>query len=88
MYNNILYPQHISWNSLKDSIFVFDEITNKMYLLKGVSREFWMLILHNNDFDDIIKTLAENKNIEYSVMRNDILQITKRLVKNNLLIWS
>jgi hypothetical protein len=69
-------------------MFVFDEITNKTYLLKGLSRDFWLLIEENNIFPDIVKMLSEKRDIEYSVMENDIVQLTKKLVKNNLIIWS
>lgn len=88
MNNNISYSQNISWNLIKDNLFVFEEITNQTYLLKGLSREYWILIQHNNDLRDIIKTLAEFSNKEYSVIENDVIQITNRFVKNNLLIWS
>lgn len=88
MYRNILYPKSISWTLLNDNMFVFDEITNNTYLLKGLSRDFWLLIEENNIFPDIVKMLSEKRDIEYSVMENDIVQLTKKLVKNNLIIWS
>lgn len=88
MYRNILYPKSISWTLLNDNMFIFDEITNNTYLLKGLSRDFWLLIEENNIFQDIVKMLSEKRDIEYSVMENDIVQLTKKLVKNNLIIWS
>ncbi|KWX75485.1 hypothetical protein AMQ84_17855 [Paenibacillus riograndensis] len=88
MLSNVVYSKNISWTLLSDSMFVFDEITNKMYLFKGLSRDFWLLIQNNSNISDVIKKLAETNNVEYTFMENKVVQITNKLVKKNLLIWS
>lgn len=88
MKNKINYPKNVSWNLLKDSMFVFEETSNKTHLLKGLSKDFWLSIQTTNDLSEIIENLAKNHNIELSIMESDINKIVARFMKNNLLIWS
>lgn len=85
MYRNIFYSKHISWSLIKDEVFVFDEIIDKIYIFKGLYKEIWLLLNEINSFKDITSKLEEKYVGDQSVMVNDITNILDKFTKNNLL---
>jgi hypothetical protein len=49
------YTENISWVSLDDIIFVFDEIENKMFVLEDIAKDFWLMIQNRISFSEIIE---------------------------------
>lgn len=81
----IYYSKNISWTLLVDEIFIFDEETNEMFLLRGIMKEFWLLISKTENYNEIINTLAMKNNFEKDIY-NKILSKTKELCNKNLII--
>ncbi|MNO42839.1 hypothetical protein D3C76_330400 [compost metagenome] len=85
---DVFYSKNISWVLLGDEVFVFDEITDKIYLFKDLSKEFWLLIQKNKRLADIIFQLAEKYNVDFLRIKNDITKLAAKFAKNNLIVWS
>lgn len=83
----VFYSKNVSWVVLSDYVFVFDEITNTIYSLADISKDFWLLIQNNEVLLDVIQELTERYDVEYDIIKSDIVEFTEVLVKNNLLIW-
>lgn len=82
----IRYSKNISWTLLCDEIFIFDEITNELTLLKGMLKDFWILLLKTDNFDEIITTLSTKyKNDEEEIIKEVIIKI-KELRRKNLIV--
>ncbi|GJM70761.1 hypothetical protein HMSSN036_29770 [Paenibacillus macerans] len=86
--SDVFYSKNIAWILLGDEVFVFDEITDKVYLLKDLSKEFWLLIQENTRLMDIIHQIAESYNVDFMKVENDITKLARKFVENNLIVWS
>ncbi|WP_068619659.1 PqqD family protein [Paenibacillus tuaregi] len=86
--SDVFYSKNIAWILLGDDVFVFDEITDKVYLLKDISKEFWLLIQEKKKLMDIIHQIAESYNVDFIVIKNDITKLARKFVENNLIVWS
>lgn len=84
--NKISYSKNISWTVLDDEVFIFNEITNELSLLKGIMKDFWLLLSNTESFDEIITILTTEYTEENTeIISNRILRKIKELVNKNLI---
>lgn len=84
--NKIRYSKNISWTLLGKEIFIFDETTNELTLLKGIMKDFWILLSKTENFNEIITILSTKyKENEEEIREKAILKI-KELTRKNLLV--
>ena len=85
MKNKLKYTRNISWQILKEEIFVFDEITGNIHILKGVSKSCWLYIDMNLSIQEIIEKIK----IEYTEndIENKVEKILAGYVEKNFVEW-
>ncbi|GEM_PF-5277297 len=84
--NKIQYSKNISWTLLGNEIFIFDETTNELTLLKGIMKDFWMLLSKTESFDEIITFLSTKYKDNKERISEKIIIKIKELTRKNLLI--
>lgn len=84
---NVFYSNKISWVELNEYVFIFDELTNIIYSLEDISKEFWLLIQKNKGIGDIICELSEKYEVDFITIKDDITEFAEMLVNSNLLVW-
>lgn len=84
--NKIHYSENISWTLFDNEVFVFNEITNELSLLKGIIKDFWMLLSKTNDFDEITTILAKEYSKNADIINVKLLKKISELANKNLII--
>lgn len=79
---NVYYAKDISWTLLDNEVFVFNEKTDKIYVLRGMAKDFWMLISQYNDIEHIIETLSE----KYPEKKTNLIKKVMQYVGDGLII--
>ena len=77
---SVTYANNISWGMINNEVFVFDEEIKKIFLLKGVEKDIWLIIENNNQIADITDLLLKSGLIN----DNKIFEIIEKLVRKNL----
>lgn len=83
--NKIRYSENISWVLLIDEVFIFDEITNELYLLKGIMKDFWLLLSKTESFNEITTMLATKYNENAENITAKVLRKIRELRIKNLI---
>ncbi len=84
-YENIKFPEHISWTKLNNRVFVFNEITNDVYMLKGIQKDVWLFIEQKYDFNKILHELSEKYDIELHKVQDKLIKIIESYLSKNIL---
>lgn len=86
--NIYTFPQYISWQieHSKDMVYILDKRMSQFYYFDGVSKEMWLLIEKKYSFDEIIKKLHEQYDIEYDMLRTDVIDFLDELLAKGLII--
>ena len=45
--NSIKFPDYISWSLLCNEIFVFNELSGEITVLRGFSKDLWLFLEQN-----------------------------------------
>jgi len=56
----IKYPKHLSWTILGKEVFIFDETTDEIHVLKEDLREIWVYIEQASKVLDVIKEVCSS----------------------------
>lgn len=80
------YCKWISWHKTKEKIYIFDERSNEMFVLKGVAAIIWTLIGTQKSCN-MIEDILVNKysDIDRSVICADLNAFLKKMVEMELL---
>lgn len=56
------FSNRISWQEMKDYVYVINEEANKIYFLRGMSKRVWLLIdgVQVGTFEDIYRELKSD----------------------------
>ncbi len=82
---NVDYKKNISWGKIDNEIFVFNESTQEIFVLKGFNKDLWLTIEKKKAIKDIYSIL----NVIYTNNTNnllfDIIKQINRLFEQGLL---
>lgn len=85
MDTKIYYSKNISWQVVDDELYIFEEISGKLYLYTGIQKDFWLMISKENNLNKLINFIEEY----YKINSNEKLKIEKliRKLENENLIY-
>lgn len=83
---NIYYTNNISWTLLGDEVFIFNEITNEIFLLKDLMKDFWLTIQGTQNFNEILNILKIKYENDSHFDEEVIFNKIKNLSNNKLII--
>ena len=81
----IRYSSHISWQKYIDTIYVFNEKNNEIYLFKTTSLDIWEMIGNKNNLKDIIEYLSKEYECDYNELNEDCNAFVVELKENDLI---
>ena len=81
----LYYSQNISWGKVEKEVFVFNEETHKIYLLRDYLADFWISVSSQKCVSDIIQDLSSVYNISPSIERK-IQHSVMRYIEDKLLV--
>lgn len=81
------YSKHISWVLLAEEIFIFDEMTNKIYLLRDIQKEFWLLIDGKKNIADIITETYNLTSLSIEEIKKLLNKFIIKMNKKKLIEW-
>lgn len=84
--NNIYYANNISWTTLDNEVFVFNEITNELILLKGLYKDFWLLLSTHSNLSEIINILIVMHKNDSSQIKDKVINKVSSLFNQNLIM--
>lgn len=76
---------HISWQNVGNIVFIFDEINKGIMMLDEVTTDFWCYLEKGYTIDEVASKIIEEYNVNYTEVKNDILEFVKMLKKNNII---
>lgn len=80
---DITYSLHISWVLLDNEVFIFDESNDKILLLRGMEKDFWIFIARYSNMHQLLQKLLEI----YPGKKEDILRKASFYKAKNLIVW-
>jgi len=84
-YDTVVYTNNISWGIIGDEVFVFNEENDKIYLLKGIEKDIWLLLRNQSYVRTIIQQLSNSSNIDEIVVEANVFISINKLIKTKLL---
>ena len=81
------YSEHISWVCLAEEVFVFDEITKKIYILKGIQKEFWLLIDGKKSIDHLIIEMHNKTCLSVGEIMKSLNAFFQKMNNKKLINW-
>lgn len=84
--DRISYSENISWTLFDDEVFVFNEITNEIFLLKGIMKDFWLLLSMTENFDEINIMLAKKYGEDIVDISVKMIQKIRKMLNKNLIV--
>lgn len=63
-YYDVKYADYISWTLLDNEVFVFNEVDDSISLLRGIQKEFWLLLEKDTKLTEIISVLSAKYDME------------------------
>ena len=80
--NSIKFPDYISWSLLCNEIFVFNELSGEITVLRGFSKDFWRVLEQNQDRLEAINYVMDKYSISFEKVNGKI----KYLLNQKILI--
>ena len=81
----IRYSSHISWQKYIDTIYVFNEKNNEIYLFKDTSLDIWEMIGKKCYLEEIIECLSKEYECDYNELKEDCNAVVVELKENDLI---
>lgn len=82
----IIYTDNISWTLFGDEVFVFNELTNDIYLLRGVEKELWVSLDKEEMLSEIISKLVEKFEAHMKNVKNRLYKKIQEWEDKNLVV--
>lgn len=82
--NSIKFPDYISWSLLCNEIFVFNELSGEITVLRGFSKDLWLFLEQNQDRLEAINYVMDKYSISFEKVNGKI----KYLLNQKILIMS
>lgn len=80
--NSIKFPNYISWSLLCNEIFVFNELSGEITVLRGFSKDLWLFLEQNQDRLEAINYVMDKYSISFEKVNGKI----KYLLNQKILI--
>lgn len=80
--NSIKFPDYISWSLLCNEIFVFNELSGEITVLRGFSKDLWLFLEQNQDRLEAINYVMDKYSITFEKVNGKI----KYLLNQKILI--
>ena len=80
--NSIKFPDYISWSLLCNEIFVFNELSGEITVLRGFSKDLWLFLEQNQDRLEAINYVMD----KYSISFEKVYGKIKYLLNQKILI--
>ena len=80
--NSIKFPDYISWSLLCNEIFVFNELSGEITVLRGFSKDLWLFLEQNQDRLEAINYVMDKYSISFEKVSGKI----KYLLNQKILI--
>lgn len=81
----IKYSSHISWQRYIDTVYVFNEKNNEIYLFKDTSLDIWEMIDKKSCLKEIIDCLSKEYECDYNELSEDCNAFVLQLKENDLI---
>lgn len=80
----LCFSRSISWTIIDDEVFVFEEVMGNVYLIKGLLKDFWIMLSNNVKYKEIVNRLTlkyqkENDEIE-KILSNKLEKYIKESI--------
>lgn len=79
------YAEHISWGRIEDEIFVINEITGIVCILKKLQKDVWMLLDGNRSISDILSELG-GEDIKRKEIEEKLYKFVKKMEEKELIV--
>ena len=79
----IYYSPDISWTLLEGEVFVFNEINDEITILRGIEKDFWLLISQYTNIQEILEELSKI----HPGFKMEQLNKVKRCAEKKLIVW-
>ena len=80
--NSIKFRDYISWSLLCNEIFVFNELSGEITVLRGFSKDLWLFLEQNQDRLEAINYVMDKYSISFEKVNGKI----KYLLNQKILI--
>lgn len=80
--NSIKFPDYISWSLLCNEIFVFNELSGEITVLRDFSKDLWLFLEQNQDRLEAINYVMDKYSISFEKVNGKI----KYLLNQKILI--
>jgi hypothetical protein len=84
--SNIIYSKDISWTTFSNEVFIFHEATNELFILKGLNKNFWLLLSQHKNLKEIINELTSSDDKDSSYVSDKVIRKANMLLKQNLIV--
>ena len=88
MENNLKYKvgYNVSWQSIDNELYVFNEKNGEMFQLDNVSKEIFIGILSHKTIEQIADEIVQKFHVEQVIVYRDILEFCQDLLKQGLIM--
>ena len=87
MEKEVYWASNISISVVGDDLFVFDEITNNVFLYREIKKKCFLLIENSHNINDILKTLKLNSKEGNTLEDRVISSFIEKCIELGLLIY-
>ena len=85
---SIKFSSDVSWTKINEEVFVFDEDTNQIYLLKGKSKMIWELINKSVKISEIVEKVSISHKIDKVEAEKEISKKIQQFLDKKLCKYS
>lgn len=83
----VKYSPNIAWQKFFNTVYIFDEINHKTFIITDIAMQFWMTLQRLDNFKEICIELSKyHTSIIYVDLEQDFKEFIEELERNNLII--
>lgn len=82
---NFKISDHISWQRVYDTVFIFDEIRHEVMALDEITTKFWCYLESGYSIDKIAFMIAGEYDVAFDKVKYDVAEFITLLSKNNII---
>lgn len=84
VHNIYKYTKHISWVCIDDEVFVIDEITGSVCILKNAQKDFWLLFDGSRSVLGIISEI-NSEDMDREEIEKKLYKFVEKMEAKNLI---
>lgn len=76
----------VVWSVLPDEVLITDKITNEIFGLKEIAFDIWLNLEKMIPLNIILDNLSKIYQVDYSILKNDLIDFVSGLLEMELII--